>query len=385
MSLLQAYQAELLADLDEGEGVGPNAVCKLRRATDFSLRATKETAKSIGRSMAALVVTERHLWLNLRDITTQDKDFMDAPISPPGLFCDAVISVIERFQELAKQAAAFQKLLPRSTQISGAAEWKQPQTSKASSSYRATQKQSIACHAPPPKVWGHGKHTQPQPTRGKTDLRTVIIAKNAGGKRSWRPRAKAIEDPPPQEVEWSTPDSTVPVFLLCPQGTVLPTLPPCVLQGIAVSGERISQGPPGNIVALGCPPPLRRVLEWLVQTLPIGLPFQDVVLTAQLHINPETSLERLVPLAEFLTAWKLLPNISRWVLQNIEKGYQIQFGSRPPRFMGVLSTEVLVMEQEVKALLEKGAIECVPRSNRESGFNRRFFIVSKKDGGCVQF
>ncbi len=47
--------------------------------------------------------------------------------------------------------------------------------------------------------------------------------------------------------------------------------------------------------------------------------------------------------------------------------------------------QVLVMEQEVKALLEKGAIECVPRSNRESGFNRRFFIVSKKDGGCVQF
>ncbi len=45
--------------------------------------------------------------------------------------------------------------------------------------------------------------------------------------------------------------------------------------------------------------------------------------------------------------------------------------------------QVLVMEQEVKALLEKGAIECVPRSNRESRFNRRFFIVSKKDGGVV--
>ncbi len=59
MSLLQAYQAELLADLDEGGGIGPNAVCELRRATDLSLGATKETAKSIGRSM--LVATERHL------------------------------------------------------------------------------------------------------------------------------------------------------------------------------------------------------------------------------------------------------------------------------------------------------------------------------------
>ncbi len=39
LSLLQAYQAELLADLDEGKGIGPNAVCELRRATDMSLRA----------------------------------------------------------------------------------------------------------------------------------------------------------------------------------------------------------------------------------------------------------------------------------------------------------------------------------------------------------
>ncbi len=89
-------------------------------------------------------------------------------------------------------------------------------------------------------------------------------------------------------------------------------------------------------MALGCPPPLRRVSERSVQMHPAGSPFQDVLLTAQIHIN----LERLVPLVEFLTAWKLLSNISRWVLQTIDKGYQIQFGSRPPRFMGVLSTEV---------------------------------------------
>ncbi len=54
--------------------------------------------------------------------------------------------------------------------------------------------------------------------------------------------------------------------------------------------------------------------------------------------------------------------------------------------MGVLSTEVapqqvLVMEQEVKALLEKGAIEYAPHSNRETGFYSRYFIVPKKDGG----
>ncbi len=49
MYLLQAYQAELLGDHDEGGGCG--------QATDLSLRA-----------MAALVATERHLWLNQSNI-----------------------------------------------------------------------------------------------------------------------------------------------------------------------------------------------------------------------------------------------------------------------------------------------------------------------------
>ncbi len=137
MSLLQAYQAELLADFDEGGAIGLNAVCELCRATDLSLRAAKETAKSNGRSMAALVATERHLWLNLSNVKGKCKNFlMDAPISSSGLFGDAVNSVVKRFQETAKQAAAFQKLLPRHTPISGAAEQReQPQTSKASASY----------------------------------------------------------------------------------------------------------------------------------------------------------------------------------------------------------------------------------------------------------
>ncbi len=39
------------------------------------------------------------------------------------------------------------------------------------------------------------------------------------------------------------------------------------------------------------------------------------------------------------------------------------------------------MEQEVKALLEKGAIEYVTHSNREPGFYSQYFIVPKKDEG----
>ncbi len=87
---------------------------------------------------------------------------------------------------------------------------------------------------------------------------------------------------------------------------------------------------------LGMPAPLSRVSERSAQMPSAGSPLQDVVLTSQIHTNPETSLE----IVEFLTAWKFLPNISHWVLQTIEKGYQIQFESRPPRFIGVLSTKV---------------------------------------------
>ncbi len=68
MAVLQAYQADLLKDLDKGQGLSPDEVAELRRTTDLALRATKQAATAMGRSMAAMVVTERHLWVNLADI-----------------------------------------------------------------------------------------------------------------------------------------------------------------------------------------------------------------------------------------------------------------------------------------------------------------------------
>ncbi len=50
----------------EGTGLTPEAVKELRRATDLALRATKHTARAVGRPMAGSVAAERHLWLNLR-------------------------------------------------------------------------------------------------------------------------------------------------------------------------------------------------------------------------------------------------------------------------------------------------------------------------------
>ncbi|XP_048017809.1 uncharacterized protein LOC125249543 [Megalobrama amblycephala] len=307
MAILQAYQADLLGEIDESGEATFETIQELRKATDLSLRATKETAKSIGRSMAALVATERHLWLNLSDIKERDKSvLLDAPVSPLGLFGDSVTSVVERFQEAKRQSAAFQKFLPRRS--AEAAEREQPRPSTSSSTaHRAQQKQSVATRAPPQRSWGPGR------------------------------------------------------------GAVLPTPPSRALRGAAVPTD-----------------PLRRAGQRLIRLLPAGAPLQGVEPSAQK--TPETSLERLVPLVEFLEEWKRLPNISQWVLQMIEKGYKIQFGSRPPQFNGVLPTVVgpqqsLVMEQEVMTLLQKGAIERVPPPGKQSGFYSRYFIVPKKDGG----
>ncbi|KAL0163886.1 hypothetical protein M9458_039639, partial [Cirrhinus mrigala] len=95
---------------------------ELRRTADLTLRATKETARAVGRSMAVMVAAERHLWLTLSDMKEKDRAFLlDAPLEPSGLFGDAVNSVVSRYQEARKQAAAFQRYLPRRSLTSAAA------------------------------------------------------------------------------------------------------------------------------------------------------------------------------------------------------------------------------------------------------------------------
>ncbi len=157
-----------------------------------------------------------------------------------------------------------------------------------------------------------------------------------------------------------------------PSGDRLPTLPCTLFQGAAISSEHTSQFlPPGNVAELRWSPPIRGSLEQLVWPSPAGVPFKDTELAAL--VTPEASLERLVPLVDYLAVWKLLPNMSRWVLHTVEKGYRIQLGSLPPRFNGVNPTlvdpeQALVMEREVDTLLRKEAIEVVPPHEKSPGF-----------------
>lgn len=47
MAVLQAYPADLLKELNDGEGLDPQAVAEVRQTTDLMLHATKHMACSI--------------------------------------------------------------------------------------------------------------------------------------------------------------------------------------------------------------------------------------------------------------------------------------------------------------------------------------------------
>ncbi len=106
--------------------------------------------------------------------------------------------------------------------------------------------------------------------------------------------------------------------------------------------------------------------------------------TQVIAAHPTT--EQLKPLSQFISAWKVIPGISRWLLNVIERGYTLQFRRRPPRFNGVVQSltsprNAQALRQEIGCLLEKGAVERVPPHELESGFYSRYFVVPKRDGG----
>ncbi len=304
---------------------------------------------------------------------------------------DAVDTVVDRHQEAGRQAAAFRRFSSPSTLSNSRGCW-----------VRAA---PAACWFP--RIGKVRKRALP-PVRLRGG--GVGVVRRVHGRRppslsricgpffrlgSLRPRSPDVSGPglmrvAPAGVEQRSPQRTVPVSPQCPQEIDLPTLPLMVSQGAVVSSEHTSQSlPPGNVAELRCSPPPSGSLQQLVWLSPAGVPFQDTKLAAL--ITPEASLERLVPLVHYLAAWKLLPNVSRWVLRTVERGYRIQFGSRPPQFNGVNSTlvgpeQALVMEQEVNTLLRKEAIEVVSLHERESGFYKPV-LHSSKEGWrvCVPF
>ncbi len=86
----------------------------LRAATDFALMATKQAAQAVGKAMGFMIVLQRYLWLNLADLKVADhKVLLNTPVTPSGLFSDAVESITEHFVEAQKRAKAMSHVMPR--------------------------------------------------------------------------------------------------------------------------------------------------------------------------------------------------------------------------------------------------------------------------------
>ncbi len=130
MAMLQVHQANALKQVHEGS-TDSGLMQELRTATDFALRATKVTARSLGKAMSTMVVQEHHLWLNLAEMKDVDKArFLDAPISQAGLFGDTVKGFAQQFSTVQQQTEAIQHILPRRDAPSTAAPWARPQSAR---------------------------------------------------------------------------------------------------------------------------------------------------------------------------------------------------------------------------------------------------------------
>lgn len=88
---------DLLKEADAAGGVAPAEIEELRCLSDLALRETKQATRAISCSLVALIVTERHLWLNLSGLIEKDRSFfLDAPVLPAGLFVTAAEMVVRK-------------------------------------------------------------------------------------------------------------------------------------------------------------------------------------------------------------------------------------------------------------------------------------------------
>ncbi len=218
MALLQVHQAKALRDLHEG-GHDPQVHHKLRAETDLALRATKVTARAVGRAMSTLVVQERHLWLCLADMRDTDKvRFLNSPVSQTGLFGDAVENFAQQFSAVQKQSEAISHILPRRSAVASTLPPAAPQPARRRGRPPATAPAPAPQQEPPPKRRrGASRKRGPQPVQ-------------APAKRAAKPRARGPRTGDPEMIGTAL-QEMVTAPLLPPEegGVVNPLFFPSVL------------------------------------------------------------------------------------------------------------------------------------------------------------
>ncbi len=409
MAILQVHQAKALKQVHKGS-TDPGLMQELRTATDFALRATKVTARSLGKAMSTMVVQERHLWLNLAEMKDVDKArFLDAPISQGGLFGDTVEGFAQQFSAVQQQTEAIQHILPRRDAPSTAAPGARPQSAVAVGALlrppellrpRPTHRHIGRCVEPlagerrppcPSQAPSRPGSRRSSPDAGNPEMLEVALSQETArtapllspveGREenllfrfvSVRPTFSKKEQfpfPPGSQVHGTTVCDALP-----PYSRPRPILP---------VAKRVRFGddiPPHAPLASPVRDPGSSVR--MPQNAPPSVPSTPTPFRCT---TTGTSIVPLEPLAQRLEAWLTLPSLSRWLTRIIRLGYAIQFARRPPKFNGVLETSVAVrnapvLREEIAVLLAKDAIEPVPPAEMRQGFYSPYFIVPKKGGG----
>lgn len=113
---------------------------ELCTGTDLALRATKETAQAISKTMASLVMLE-HLWLNLTEIMDTEKmAFLNSLVSLKGLFGPTVDRFAECFTETQKTLQVLHHFLPKHSTAAASSHQKTPSTQQPAKSVPPRQK-----------------------------------------------------------------------------------------------------------------------------------------------------------------------------------------------------------------------------------------------------
>ncbi|KAI2642399.1 ORF V: Enzymatic polyprotein [Labeo rohita] len=332
-------------------------------ATDFALRATKVTARSLGQVMATMVVQECHLWLNLAQMADADKvRFLDAPISQAGLFNDtkkteAIKHILPRRESTkppaAKPVSARRRGRPPAASTS--APPLPPQTSKESSASVSEERSPLLRG---PLQQRHPASRRSDPETGDLEMGEIVL------------RGTSTSAPPPPG-----------------EGRGLVSLLPPLTSGSAVFVPELRHASSDSDSGDSKKSPLRRKVGAALRGPTLR---RDTVSPTLSHLPPQGCSSvgmspPLIPLAHRLGVWLALPSPSRWLIWTVQLGYAIQFARRPPRFRGILFTSVhsdtdaSVLHAEITVLLAKDAIELVPPAEMKLGFYSPYFIIPKKN------
>lgn len=120
-------------------------------------------------------------------------------------------------------------------------------------------------------------------------------------------------------------------------------------------------------------------------------PTRSVSASSLIQDTRASSIEKSIPLSDFMAVWQVLQNVSQWVLNMVRKGYRIQFAFRPPQFNGIVAKVVCVIRISLfqpgttVSPGERGHRECTPPREGFRVLQLVLYCAQKRTGIASDF